>query len=509
MALLPVQVQTGLRAAVNWAGADWMYAFFVFTAWLGAIIESVVVAFMYMNWPILQAWAMYLMHGLFAFTAFDFSVACSGVLPLFAMGNTPGSLAASLGWVTSPVGRILLPLALLYVVVLSRADPRDRASHIAKLQQLSFCCRGWYFATVPFLYVGGSVPPGAMLLRIGTPERAAARIETYDALGMWAYAVVQAGAFVTCAISIINGSGPYGGWKTAGTYTTLYSNILVERDANHYIMPLVRTIRMPWCNLMLDLVTVTASDAPSIAVQLVLAPVSPPGIFADLLEKPDWKNAGRCHWAPTPPTWHTLLEYANPEMKAQPVLPYQIPYFQLRCLISDTITKDPDATFFVEYVHKGSRRRFSVKKGRPHAQSDQRLAQPPPMVRPSVCHEGANACTSTGESSTRITEQTNETMCVRARMSCDQCTRPAPFRVPTYTYSGATNHLLLQAAARRCRSSSPDALVTSSFSSFDARPSNPLGGDRGTFCGIQAAAMQWHGERDVPRPAWHARSAPA
>ena len=355
--------------------------FFIFTAWLGALVESAVVILMYLNWPIAQVWTMYLMHGLFAFTAFDFSVACSGVLPLFAMGNSAGSLAASLGWITSPAARIMLPCALLYVVVLTQADKKDRATHIAKLRQLTFCCRAWYFASVPFLYVGDSVPPGAMLLRIGSWERHVARAETYDALGTWAFAVVQAGAFVTCAMSIVNGSGPYGGWKTAGTYTTLYSNILVEREANHYMMPLVCAIRMPWCNLMLDLVTVVGSDAPSIAVQLVLAPVSRPVVFADLLARPDWTNAGRCHWAPAPPTWHTLLEFAHPETKAQPVMPYQIPYFQLRCLISDTLHANPNATFYVEYIHKGSRRRFSVKNGRPHPSSDSRLAESPPMVR--------------------------------------------------------------------------------------------------------------------------------
>ena len=168
---------------------------------------------------------------------------------------------------------------------------------------------GWYFLAAPIFYIGATIPHGAFLLGIFSEQRQEAEAESYDALGKFGYASVKIAAFITIGISILNGSGPYFGWKTLGTYTTLYSNILVERDANHYIMPLTRLFGMPWCTLMTDLCTVTDTNVPSIAVQLVLAPVTPLYVFKDLIEdNEDWRLASKCFWAPSPPTWHTLLE---------------------------------------------------------------------------------------------------------------------------------------------------------------------------------------------------------
>ena len=144
---------------------------------------------------------------------------------------------------------------------------------------------------------------------------------------------------------------------------------------------------MPWCTLMTDLLTVTSTNAPTIAVQLVLAPVTPLFVFKDLIEEnPEWALAGRCHWAPSPPTWHTLLEFAYPEMKAQPVIPYETPYFQLRCLISELVNANPEFNFYVEYEHKQKKMRFERKDGVTLSESDLRLAEQPPLLQRCLCN---------------------------------------------------------------------------------------------------------------------------
>ena len=123
--------------------------------------------------------------------------------------------------------------------------------------------RGWYFLALPVLYIPPRIPPGAMFLGYGSAERLATEQEVDALLGPLGASAVRCAAAVTLAICILNGLGPYGGWKTAGTFTTLYrcdavgpparrsrpprplrraadpippaarSNILVERDQNH------------------------------------------------------------------------------------------------------------------------------------------------------------------------------------------------------------------------------------------------------------------------------------
>lgn len=264
------------------------------------------------------------MHGIFAFTAFDFSVASSGVMPLFGTGQA-GAVTASLGWLLTPWARALVPAVLLWVMLTPVAGGVGGPGHVSKLRQLSFICRAWFFLSVPVLYVGAHVPHGAFLLGLGTDARREAYAATRAELGAPAYAAVQAAALVTILFSNLNGSGPYGGWKTAGTYTTLYSNILVERDPNHWIWPLVRLLGGPWCRLMEDLVTVTATDDPAIRSQIVIAPVVELDVFADLCAStPEWADAGRCIWMPTPPTWHCLLEYANPKVLPPSLLAHSL-----------------------------------------------------------------------------------------------------------------------------------------------------------------------------------------
>lgn len=165
-------------------------------------------------------------------------------MPIFGIQNE-GAVSRWLGWLISPWASVLIAGGLAWVVLTpasheNASKEEAKRGHIAKLQTLTLLCRGWYFLAAPVLYIGSAMPHGAMLLGLGTEHRAAAEEAMQKELGQWGYVVIQIAAFITLGISILNGSGPYAGWKTLGTYTTLYSNILVERDPNHYITPLVR-----------------------------------------------------------------------------------------------------------------------------------------------------------------------------------------------------------------------------------------------------------------------------
>ena len=211
-ALLPAPFARSARALVNAAGPGGMSAFFVFTAWLGAVVESAVCLLMYLDQPKSQAWTMYAMHGIFAFTAFDFSVASSGVMPLFGLYET-GAVTACLGWLITPWARTLVPALLLWVMLTPVAGGVGSDAHISKLRQLSFVCRLWFFLSVPVLYIGAHVPHGSFLLGIGTEAREDTYASTREELGAVAYFAVQLAAFITISFSILNGAGPYGGWK--------------------------------------------------------------------------------------------------------------------------------------------------------------------------------------------------------------------------------------------------------------------------------------------------------
>ena len=54
--LLPAPFARGARAMVNAAGPEGMKGFFIFTAWLGAVVESAVCVLMYLDVPLAQAW---------------------------------------------------------------------------------------------------------------------------------------------------------------------------------------------------------------------------------------------------------------------------------------------------------------------------------------------------------------------------------------------------------------------------------------------------------------------
>ena len=143
----------------------------------------------------------------------------------------------------------------------------------------------------------------------------------------------------------------------------LYSNLIVERereeDSNHYIVgPLKRVLLGFFGKLGMfnrqkewELVTVIASDVESIRRQLVIAPVAPFKVFAGLVEKKGWERAGCCHWsAPMSPYIYTSVPgRENPitEKDAPNILPYVIPFFQLRCMISQIVSNEKGRDFYV------------------------------------------------------------------------------------------------------------------------------------------------------------------
>lgn len=62
--MLPSPCAASARWLVNAAGPKGMERFFVFTAWLGAVVESAVWMLMYLDMPQAQVWTMYAMHGI-------------------------------------------------------------------------------------------------------------------------------------------------------------------------------------------------------------------------------------------------------------------------------------------------------------------------------------------------------------------------------------------------------------------------------------------------------------
>ena len=86
-------------------------------------------------------------------------------------------------------------------------------------------------------------------------------------------------------------------WTSRILFSAARSNILVERDPNYWIRPLITGVfRMPWCHLMTDLVTVLDTNAPEVRVRISLAQITRLVVFKDLLERPEWRRAAFCHW---------------------------------------------------------------------------------------------------------------------------------------------------------------------------------------------------------------------
>jgi hypothetical protein len=196
---------TALRRLVDAAGVNAMDRLFLLAAAAGAAVEDevAVCALIYLGFPRLWGVSAFLVHGFFSLTAFDFSVAVSGVMPLFG-SQRAGAGAAWLGWTTRRSTRWMLICILLHLVLHVGAPKGHAASteaHSAKLSQLHRACQVWFALSCPPAYVH-AIPPGSMLLGLGSGARGVAYLEALTALGPCGYGAVVVASCITCGLIV-------------------------------------------------------------------------------------------------------------------------------------------------------------------------------------------------------------------------------------------------------------------------------------------------------------------
>ena len=352
-----------LRKAVDLAGPNAMAWFFFMTAVVGAMTESLVSGLMYTNHPHAQVPIMFAMHLLFAFTRYDFSAVAAGVMPLWGFGN-PGAVSHSqLGILSTPWARVLVPIILARIVLNGGAgsiietkedaactsDAKDEAD-IAKIHQLRFVCHCIYILGCPLTYYSSSIPPGSFLVGMGSTAQSEAFSSTREHLGHFGAAIVSMASFISFVICVLNGFGPFGGWKVAGSYAVLYSNIIVESEkhANHFLDPLLRSVGLPLAPVR-DLVTVLKTNHVSIASQLVSVPIAPFNVFEGLVCEKGWERSGHLY-TDTGVAWVDLSAPGRGRLYSEDyphIVPYKMPYFQFRCLVSNNVVSSPMDDFYV------------------------------------------------------------------------------------------------------------------------------------------------------------------
>ena len=360
-----------LRALVDAAGPTRMEHFFSAVCVAGAIVETLVGLLVVTGPAWLQAVVMFSMHGMFALTAFDFSAVASALFPIWGIGN-PGGVSLWLSWILNPVSRMLMPILLLMVLY-------HPGGTYEKLYILRLCSHMLYIISCPLLYLG-CIPPGAFFVGWGSDEQASAWTMTRAELGDVGGFAVFIAACAAQGVAMLNGFGPFIGLQTLGTYAVLYSNIVVERfhdeDSNHLLSPLFRRLGLPIAAIQ-DLVTVESTNAPQVARVLVLAPIAPFDVFANLVKHPGWERAGKCHWSsPVTPYIYTSVpgrKHPITDKEVIQVMPYHIPYFAFRCMIS-TIPSDQD--FFVTYEHKGKRHHIERENNKTSVEDTRLLEKP-------------------------------------------------------------------------------------------------------------------------------------
>ena len=319
---------------------------------------------MYWQWVLPQVVIMYAMHGLFVMTAFDVSIVAAAVFPLWGMVSDPGGVGDWLGAVTTcAAARLIVPSALLLLVFGDLPSPGEATMRRRRLHLLRVVCHAFFVLACPLFCAGPPstwrIPPGVLTLGPG----GGAALLRQAAFGAPGSAMLFAAFAFALAISMVNGIGPFVGIQTAGSYAVLYSNLIVERaeqqDSNHYLLSpaLLRLLGLPIA-AMTDLVMVLeVRNAPTIERKLVFAPVAPFDVFSELVQQAGWERAGRCHWSePVSPYIYTSVpgtRRALTEDDAPVVLPYAIPRFQLRVMISGIVASEPDQSFRVVYRSLG------------------------------------------------------------------------------------------------------------------------------------------------------------
>lgn len=189
--------------------------------------------------------------------------------------------------------------------------------------------------------------------------------------------VIHILAHITVLLALINGLCPYLGLKTRATWSS-FSNLRVEAGvSNHFFIP-------EWLQVFgytRECVTITQASVPMLRRHLACAGrLTAESGGAIVL-------AGYASRTSTETGVHADLPLTAADETADEdtVLPYALPFFELRRLIASE-TMFLHSTFVVEYFHWGAPHRFEVLHGLVSRSSDQRLAQAPPyMLRKLLC----------------------------------------------------------------------------------------------------------------------------
>lgn len=280
-------------------------------------------------------------------TVFDASCLLVASLPFWV----PPNRVLLLRWMTvSPTAR---GVGVAAAVVLMSPTLLQRSSHaVWRLHLLSVM---WLLAANPLQYTAvGSLP-------LQTPgcERAS---------GITPSGFIQHVARLTVLLALLNGACPYLGLKTQSTWSAL-SNLRVEGGvSNHLLIP---AWLQPF-SYTRECVTVTKTNVPALqelhiasggaaSLRLLKGFVERTGTLSSV-----HSSAPLCSEPGETPRWDA-------------VLPYEVPFFQLRRVVAiQTMPLLQD--FFVEYLHCGAPHSFKVQNGAPLAGLDPRLAREPPAL---------------------------------------------------------------------------------------------------------------------------------
>ena len=392
---LPLAVQTLCRRCVDAAGPKLVYIFFFICCVAGFVVESVVPLLMYANMPRSQMAMMAAMHSLFSLTVPPFSVAISGFVPFFAAGMQTGIVTRWFGWLVGPWRAVV-------IVLLAAAIVHPGHGPNGTLIRWRWIHQGCWFACVPLMLNiallperGFDFPPGSVTLGMGTQARADAYYDLFASLGVVGGSIVICVSYVGFFLCVHNGAGPYTGLKTQGSLTILYSNIIVETaaGANSFVSPILRCVGLP-LPLMTNTITVLESNHPMIAEQLVCDRIAPPRLFAGIISSSSekWRRAGKI----TIPTGKFPKLYtAAPGFEGQRdrkdeashILPFIIPYWEVRCMTSAIVATDPNRDFRVVYrTRDGTQEKFFERKdGVTQPGSDMELQKPPSPILARLC----------------------------------------------------------------------------------------------------------------------------
>jgi len=175
---------------------------------------------------------------------------------------------------------------------------------------------------------------------------------------------VQQVALLTVIVATLNGISPYIGLKTQATWSLL-SNLHVEGgQSNHWIVP-------AWWQIFSytkEVVTVTKSNVPLLQEQHTIeGGVSRLRLLKGFAERTGVQASIHSDAA---------LSGELPQNECEILLPYSVPIFELRRIISMQAMPLLQE-FYVEYLHYGAPHRFEVQHGVPTPGSDERLALPP------------------------------------------------------------------------------------------------------------------------------------